>query len=112
VWRLLDDIADAGFDVLNPVQTSAADMCPADLKDRYGGRLTFWGGGMDTQQVLPFGTPGDVQGMVRDRMQIFGRGGGFVFSAVHNIQVGVPVANLLALFEAIDEYRTYPLAAV
>ncbi len=109
VWRLLDDIADAGFDVLNPVQTSAADMGPTSLKDRYGDRLTFWGGGMDTQQVLPFGTPEDVRGMVRERMRIFGRGGGFVFSAVHNIQVGVPVANLLALFEAIDEYRTYPL---
>lgn len=112
VWRLLDDIADAGFDVLNPVQTSAADMCPTSLKDRYGGRLTFWGGGMDTQQVLPFGTPGDVRSMVRDRMQIFGRGGGFVFSAVHNIQVGVPVANLLALFDAIEEFRTYPMASV
>jgi hypothetical protein len=111
VWRLLDDIADAGFDALNPVQTSAADMCPTDLKDRYGDRLTFWGGGMDTQQVLPFGTPGDVRDMVRDRMRILGRGGGFVFSTVHNIQVGVPVANLLAMFEAIDEYRTYPLTA-
>ena len=65
IWRLLDDIVDAGFDVLNPVQTSAADMDPQGLKDRYGDRITFWGGGIDTQRVLPFGSPADVRAMVR-----------------------------------------------
>jgi uroporphyrinogen-III decarboxylase len=110
IWHLLDDIVDAGFDVLNPVQTSAAGMDPAALKDRYGERLTFWGGGIDTQRILPFGTPADVRDMVRDRMKIFGRGGGFVFNTVHNIQAQVPVPNLVALFEAVDQYRTYPMA--
>jgi hypothetical protein len=110
IWRLLDDIVDAGFDVLNPVQTSAAEMDPAALKDRYGERVTFWGGGIDTQRILPFGTPDDVRSMVRDRMQVFGRGGGFVFNTVHNIQAQVPVPNLVALFEAVDQYRPYPMA--
>lgn len=109
VWHLLDDIADAGFDVVNPVQTSAADMAPQALKDRYGDRLTFWGGGIDTQRVLPFGTPEDVRAMVRERMCVFGRGGGFVFSCVHNIQALVPVANLIALSQAVHEYRSYPM---
>jgi uroporphyrinogen-III decarboxylase len=109
IWRLLDDIADAGFDALNPVQTSAADMDPKALKDRYGDRLTFWGGGIDTQRVLPFGTPEEIRNMVRERMAIFGSGGGFVFNTIHNIQSRVPVANLVALFEAVEEYRSYPM---
>ena len=105
MWRLLDDVVDAGFDCLNPVQTSAADMAPEALKARYGPRLTFWGGGIDTQRVLPFGTPEDVRAMVRERMAIFGAAGGFVFNAVHNVQPGIPTENLLAMFEAINEYR-------
>jgi hypothetical protein len=109
IWRLLDDIADSGFDILNPVQTSAAGMDPQALKDRYGDRLTFWGGGIDTQHVLPFGSPEDVRQMVRDRMRVFGAGGGFVFNAIHNIQAGVPVANLMALFTAVNEYRGYQM---
>jgi uroporphyrinogen-III decarboxylase len=109
IWRLLDDIADAGFDALNPVQTSAADMDPRALKDKYGQRITFWGGGVDTQRVLPFGTPEEVREMVRDRIRIFGEGGGFVFSAIHNVQDGVPTENLLALFQAVRDFSTYPL---
>ena len=66
---LLDDIVDAGFDALNPVQTSAAGMDPAALKQKYGDRITFWGGGIDTQSVLPFGTPDEVRDMVRERMR-------------------------------------------
>ena len=92
---------------MNPVQTSAADMDPAALKEKYGERVTFWGGGIDTQRVLPFGTPADVRAMVKERMGIFGEGGGFVFNTVHNVQAGVPVANLLALFEAVNEFRGY-----
>ena len=110
VWLLLDDILDAGFDCLNPVQTSAADMDPEALKTKFGSRITFWGGGVDTQRVLPFGTPEEVREMVRQRMAIFGPGGGFVFSTIHNVQPDVPVKNLLALYEAIDEYRRYPVA--
>ena len=109
IWRLLDDILDDGFDLLNPVQTSAMDMDPEALKRKYGDRVTFWGGGIDTQKVLPFGTPDEVRTMVRDRMRIFGLGGGFVFNTIHNVQAGVPTENLLALFEAIDEYRRYPV---
>jgi uroporphyrinogen-III decarboxylase len=105
----LDDIVDAGFECLNPVQTSAADMGPGALKARYGSRLVFWGGGIDTQRVLPFGTPEEVRAMVQERMRIFGPGGGFVFNPVHNVQAGIPTANLLALFDAINTYRSYPI---
>ena len=110
IWRLLDDILDAGFDALNPVQTSAADMAPESLKQRYGGRVTFWGGGVDTQRVLPFGQPDEVRAMVHERMLTFGRGGGFVFNTVHNVQAGVPTENLVALYQAVNDYRGYPLA--
>jgi len=110
IWRLLDDIVDAGFDALNPVQTSAADMDPARLKERYGDRVTFWGGGIDTQQVLPFGTPEEIREMVRERIRIFGAGGGFVFNTIHNVQAGVPVENVIALYRAVDEFRPYPPA--
>ena len=109
IWRLLDDIVDAGFDCLNPVQTSAADMGPEALKAKYGSRVTFWGGGIDTQRVLPFGTPDEVRDMVRYRMAVFGPGGGFVFDTVHNVQAGIPTENLLALYEAVAKYRCYPL---
>ena len=84
-------------------------MDPAALKERYGERITFWGGGIDTQRVLPFGTPVDVRAMVRDRMQTFGAGGGFIFNPIHNVQAGVPVENLLALYEAVNEFRDYPI---
>jgi hypothetical protein len=109
IWKLLDDIVDAGFDALNPVQTSAAEMDPERLKEAYGDRVAFWGGGIDTQHVLPFGTPEEIRAMVRERLRIFGRGGGFVFNTIHNVQAGVPVENLLALYSAVDEFRAYPL---
>ncbi len=109
IWRLLDDIVDAGFDALNPVQTSAAGMAPEALKQRYGDRVTFWGGGIDTQKVLPFGRPDEVRNMVRERMVTFGRGGGFVFNTVHNVQAGVPTENLVALYQAVNDCRSYPL---
>jgi hypothetical protein len=110
IWRLLDDIVDAGFDCLNPVQTSAADMDPEALKGKYGDRVTFWGGGVDTQKTLPFGTPDEVREMVGRRMAVFGSGGGFVFNTVHNVQAGVPVGNLLALYEAVGRSRPFPPA--
>jgi hypothetical protein len=107
IWGLLDDIMEAGFDCLNPVQTSATGMDPEALKAKYGNRVTFWGGGIDTQKILPFGTPDEVRAMVRERMRIFGAGGGFVFNTVHNVQAGVPIENLVALYEAVDKYRGY-----
>jgi hypothetical protein len=109
LWRLLDDIVDAGFDCVNPVQTSAAEMDPAALKAKYGDRVTFWGGGIDTQRVLPFGTPDEVREMVRERMRIFGAGGGFVFATIHNVQAGIPTENLLALYKAVSEYGRFPV---
>jgi hypothetical protein len=107
VINLLPDFIESGFDILNPVQTSAAGMDPRDLKTRFGDRLVFWGGGIDTQQALPFGSPEKVREQVRERMEIFGPGGGFVFNAIHNVQARTPVENLLALFEAVRDYRAY-----
>ncbi len=105
VVPLLDLIAEAEFDILNPVQCSAAGMEPAMLKKRYGGTFTFWGGGVDTQKTLPFGAPDQVRDEVRRRIDTFAPDGGFVFSAIHNVQALTPVENLLALFEVVNEYR-------
>jgi len=106
VAALLPDIVDAGFDILNPVQCSAAGMDPKTLKDRFGDKLTFWGGGVDTQKTLPFGTPDEVRAEVRERIEIFGRGGGFVFNTVHNVQANTPAENLVALYDAVREVRS------
>lgn len=110
VFALLPDFVDAGFDILNPVQCSAADMEPARLKERFGDRLTFWGGGVDTQRTLPFGTPEEVRAEVRERIRTFGAGGGFVFNTTHNVQARVPKENLVALYEAVREYGQYASA--
>jgi hypothetical protein len=98
IVRLLDDFVEAGVDVLNPVQCSASGMDPRALKERYGAKLVFWGGGVDTQHTLPFGTPEEVRAEVRQRLRIFSRGGGFVFNTIHNILARTPVENLLAMF--------------
>jgi hypothetical protein len=105
VVMLMPDILDAGFDILNPVQCSAAGMDPRTLKDKFGARMTFWGGGVDTQKTLPFGTPEDIRREVKQRIGIFGRGGGFIFNTVHNVQAGTPAENLVALYEAVRESR-------
>ena len=105
VVALIDDFIDAGFDILNPVQCSAAGMDPQGLKDRFGDRLTFWGGGVDTQHTLPFGTPEEVRDEVRERLRIFGTGGGYVFNPIHNVQVRTPQENLKALYDAVAEFR-------
>jgi hypothetical protein len=109
VWALLDDFIAAGFDILNPVQCSAADMNPFELKKKFGDRVVFWGGGVDTQHTLPFGTPEQVRAEVRERIRAFAPGGGFVFNAVHNVQALVPVENVLAMHQAVREFGTYPL---
>ncbi len=109
VVALLPDFIEAGFDILNPVQCSAAGMDPATLKARFGDRITFWGGGVDTQHTLPFGTPGEVAAEVAERIRIFGPGGGFVFNTIHNVQARVPVGNLLAMYGALREYAKYPV---
>jgi hypothetical protein len=109
ILPLIPDMIEAGFDLFNPVQTSAANMEPQVLKDRFGSEITFWGGGVDTQKTLPFGRPEEVRSQVKEHIQIFGKGGGFVFNPIHNVQAGVPVANLLALYQAVQDFRTYPL---
>ncbi len=102
---LVDDFIDAGFDILNPVQCSAVGMDPQTLKEKFGTQITFWGGGVDTQKTLPFGTPDDVRREVRQRIEIFNRDGGFVFNTVHNVQAATPTENLRALYETVKEMR-------
>ena len=102
---LYDDFVDAGVDIVNPVQISAEGMEPAGLKARWGEKLVFWGGGVDTQRVLAFGTPEEVRENVRQNLAAFRDGGGYVFNAVHNIQATVPTENLVALFRAYQDYR-------
>ncbi len=104
VRALSPDFVAAGFDILNPVQCSAAGMDPAELKRDFGDRLTFWGGGVDTQQTLPFGTPDEVRAEVRKRLEIFGAGGGYVFNTSHNVQARVPVENVIAMYETLREF--------
>lgn len=103
IYDLIPAFIEDGFDILNPVQTSAANMVPRTLKREFGDRLVFWGGGVDTQTTLPFGTADEVYREVRERIDIFNDGGGFVFAAIHNIQANVPVGNLLAMFRAIHD---------
>ncbi len=105
VEKFLPSFLEAGFEILNPVQCSATGMEPARLKEKYGDRLTFWGGGVDTQRTLPFGTPEEVREQVLGRCEIFSSQGGFVFNAVHNVQAGTPVENLVAMFAALAEFN-------
>ncbi len=106
---LIPSFIEAGIDILNPVQWTAVNMDAQMLKDRFGDRLVFWGGGVNCQQTLPFGTPDDVRREVQEHVRIFGRGGGFVFNTVHNVQPQTPVENVLAMYEAFRQYATYPL---
>ena len=103
VVKLLPDLVEAGFDILNPVQCSAAGMDAKMLKSEFGDDLVFWGGGVDTQKTLPFGTAGEVYDEVSERISIFNNNGGFVFNAIHNIQANVPIENILAMFKAIKD---------
>ncbi|MCI0500038.1 MAG: hypothetical protein L0Y36_10255 [Planctomycetales bacterium] len=105
VYELIGDFIEAGFDVLNPVQCSADGMDPRTLKKEFGRQIVFWGGGIDTQQTLPFGSPEQVYRQVRERIDIFAEGGGFVFNSIHNIQSNVPTENLLALLKAVNDAR-------
>jgi len=105
VGKFIPSFLDAGFDILNPVQCSAAGMDPEHLKRTYRDRLVFWGGGVDTQQVLPFGTPAEVREQVLRRCEVFAPGGGFVFNTIHNVQARTPVENLVALFDAVREFN-------
>jgi uroporphyrinogen decarboxylase len=107
VRPLIADFVDAGIDILNPVQISAAGMDLHDLKREFGQDLVFWGGGVDTQHVLGVATPQQVQGHVRENIEALAPGGGFVFAAVHDIQANVPAENIMAMWEAWQEYGVY-----
>ena len=102
---LLPGFIKAGFDVINPVQISAKDMEPQYLKDQYGDQLVFWGGGVDTQKMLPYGKPDEVREQVLRNCEIFSKGGGFVFNTVHNIQANVPLENLVAMINGLREFN-------
>ena len=105
VERFIPSFIECGFDVLNPVQCSAANMEAVQLKAKYGDDIVFWGGGVDTQKTLPFGTPEEVRRQVLERLEVFSRGGGYVFNTIHNIQARTPVENIVAMLDAVREFN-------
>ena len=105
IKSLIPKFIEAGFDILNPVQNSARDMDAQTLKEEFGDNITFWGGGVDTQHTLPFGSPDDVFAQVMGRINIYNKSGGFVFNTIHNTQSGVPVENFLAMVDTIKQFR-------
>ncbi len=104
IRALLPDLIEAGFDVINPVQTTCRGMEPEGLKADFGREICFWGGGCDTKTILPHGSPGEVKEHVKRRLEIFMPGGGFVFNTVHNLLPEVPPQNIVAMYEAISEF--------
>jgi len=104
---LIPDLIEIGVDILNPVQYTAAGMDAARLKREFGNHLSFWGGGVDTQRVLPFGSPQEVADEVRRQLDTLAPGGGYVFATVHNIQDGVPVENIVTLFDTVMQHGHY-----
>lgn len=103
----IPELMDNGVDILNPVQTSATGMDPAELKKEFGSKMVLWGGGIDSQHILPFAKPDEVKQEVRRNLEIFKPGGGYVFNNIHNIQAGVPAENIVAMYEAAYEYGFY-----
>jgi uroporphyrinogen decarboxylase len=104
IRALMPDLIEAGYDIINPVQTSCLGMDPDGLKKDFGQNICFWGGGCDTRTVLPQATPDEVKEHVKRRLEILMPGGGFVFNTVHNILPEVPPQNIVAMFEAIEEF--------
>ncbi len=105
VAKFLPSFIEAGFDILNPVQCSATGMDPEQLKQNFGDRIVFWGGGVDTQKLLPFGSPEQVREQVLRRCEVFAPGGGFVFNTIHNVQAGTPIENIVAMLDAVHEFN-------
>lgn len=105
IFPLIPELADAGFDILNPVQWTAQNMDRQELKNVYGNQVVFWGGGINTQKTLPFGTAQQVYDEALECCKIFGKNGGFVFNTIHNIQPGVPVENVVAMIDAVHTYN-------
>ena len=104
VHDIIEGIIEAEFDILNPIQCSAANMEPERLDREFGGRIVFWGGSVDTQGTLPFGTPEEVRMEVEERLRIFAPGGGFVFNPVHNVQANTPPENLAIMLETVEAW--------
>lgn len=107
IRKVIPHLIDCGVEILNPVQYTAADMNPVDLKKEFGNDLTFWGGGIDTQKILPSGTVQDVKDEVKRTLDIFMPGGGYVFAPVHAIQADVPVENMLAMWQTVSDFGKY-----
>ncbi len=105
IRTLLPGLIESGFDIINPVQINAKGMDSLRLKEEFGDQVTFWGGGIDTQRILPDGTPEEVRRHVLEQCEILGKNGGFVFNAVHNIQANAPIRNVVAMIEALKELR-------
>ena len=106
IYDLMPDLIEAGYDVINPIQTNCRDMDPAQLKAEFGKDICFWGGGVDPRMVLNRGTPEDVRRQVLERLEIFAPGGGFVFNTVHNILSEVPPQNIVAMYDAVEEFNS------
>jgi hypothetical protein len=105
VEPLIPHIIESGFDILNPVQCSAKGMEAEGLKQKHGDQITFWGGGVNTQATLPFGTVEQVRAEVLSRCETFSPNGGFVFNAIHNVQALTPIENMVAMIEAVHEFN-------
>ncbi len=105
IYKLIPDFIEAGFEILNPVQTNCTQMDPATLKTEFGRDVTFWGGGVDTRHVLNRLSPNQVKEDVHRRLDIFAPGGGFVFNPIHNILPDVPPENIIAMFDAVKEFN-------
>ena len=107
IRNLIEHFIQGGVDILNPLQVNTANMDPKELKQEFGGRIVFWGGGVDTQTTYQFGTVEEVRQQVRERIEVFAPGGGYVFGTSHNTQQGVPPANIVAMADAVAEYGVY-----
>ena len=105
IFPLIPYMIEAGIDALNPVQCSAEGMDPQCLKDTFGKDIVFWGGGVNTQKTLPFGSPREVHDEVIERLKIFSKGGGYIFTSIHNTQANIPVANIAAMVNAVKEFN-------
>ncbi|MBD3254205.1 MAG: methyltransferase [Candidatus Lokiarchaeota archaeon] len=105
ILPLIPDLIEIGVDILNPVQINARDMDPKTLKEEFGDELTFWGGGVDTRNILPRGSPEKVKKHVKNLLEIFAPGGGYVWNPIHNILADVPPQNIVAMLDAVRQYE-------
>ncbi len=109
IYDLIPDFVEIGVDILNPVQTTANKMDPTTLKKEFGKNIVFWGGGVETQRVLMFGSPDEVRSQVRERIRMFGPGGGFVFNQIHNILPEISPENIVAAYTEASKVGKYPI---